>query len=312
VTARTYCHGFLLALIHVTTKVKDGEMRTKIASACSFILVLLASTISVTQADNLKDVDITEEFPVERCVSPGLVTDCLGDNCNQYLPLIVGRVWELDNEGCGDCDEEEAVKVSILGDTQLLMVDGVPVSTRVMEEREWVREEGEGLELTEVSRNFVNQCPNTQDVYYWGEDVCVNVGSEGEIEAPPYAGHFNCALEGLTWGAGAWRAGVEDAEPGILFPGGAFLLGARYFQEVAENAQDWATNEEMGLTADNPDLAGVEFEDCVLVLDRNLLEDPKSKEDGDEKVYCPDIGIVQDEDMELTSCTDIGDVDCSQ
>ncbi len=47
------------------------------------------------------------------------------------------------------------------------------------------------------------------------------------------------------------------------------------------------------------------------VLDRNLLEDPKGKE-ADEKVYCPDIGIVQDEDMELTSCTDGGDVDCAQ
>jgi hypothetical protein len=64
----------------------------------------------------------------------------------------------------------------------------------------------------------------------------------------------------------------------------------------------------MGLTADNP--AGGEFEDCVLVLDRNLLEDPKGKE-ADEKVYCPDIGIVQDEDMELTSCKD-GATDCAQ
>jgi hypothetical protein len=308
VTARTYCHGFLLALIHITTKVKDGEMRTKIASACSFILVLLASTISVTQAKNLKDVDITDEFPLQRCIDAvALVDSCSGINCNQYFPLIEGRVWELDTKNCDDCDEDEAVRVSILagaGGTQI--VDGQ--QTRVMEEREWVDDE-----ITEVSRNFVNQCSYTQDVYYWGEDVCIEAGSEDALEQEPYVGHINCALiedddvdlGDLTWGEGAWRAGLGEpaAAPGILFPGGAFLLGARYFQEVAENAQDWATNEEMGLSVDN---AGGEFEDCVLVLDRNLLEDPKSKEDGDEKFYCPDIGIVQDEDMELTSCTDGG------
>lgn len=96
--------------------------------------------------------------------------------------------------------------------------------------------------------------------------------------------------------------------PGILFPGGAYLLGARYFQEVADNAQDWAMNEEMGLTVDDP--ANGQFEDCVLVLDRNLLEDPKGKE-ADEKVYCPDIGIVRDKKLELTSCTDPGGV-CAQ
>ncbi len=37
-------------------------------------------------------------------------------------------------------------------------------STLVMEEREWVDDE-----VAEVSRNFLNQCPNTQDVFSWGE-----------------------------------------------------------------------------------------------------------------------------------------------
>lgn len=279
-------------------------MGTKLASACGFILILFASTIMVTQAENLKDVEITDAFPVERCESPGFDTSCtdLALNCNQYLPLIVGRVWELNNENCDDCDEDEAVRVSILTDTE--SVGGQP--TRVMEEREWI--DGE---LAEVSRNFVNQCPNTQDVYYWGEDVCIAAGSEDAVDEPLYE-HINCEAYAddeitagdLTWGAGAWRAGIDDAEPGILFPGGAFLLGARYFQEGSENAQDWATNEEMGLTADNP--AGGEFDECVLVLDRNLLEDPKSKEDGDEKIYCPGIGIVQDEELELTCYDDFG------
>jgi hypothetical protein len=274
------------------------EMKMKLTGICSGIVILMVATAMGAQAKNLKGVEITDEFPLDRCIATvGLVTSCVGDDCNQYLPLIVDRVWELDNEGCDDCDESEAVRVSILGATQ--MVDGQ--LTRVMEEREWV--DGE---LTEVSRNFLNQCGNTQDVYYWGEEVCVQEGSDA-AEEPPFEYGTPCE-EGLEPGGGAWKAGVDGAEPGILFPGGAFLVGARYFQEFAENAQDWAEHAEMGLSFDNP--ANGQFEDCVLVIDRNALEDPKGKE-GDEKAYCPDIGIVQDEEMELTSCVDpMGD--CAQ
>jgi hypothetical protein len=280
---------------------EDAEMKTRIARSCGFSVILLASSMTIALADNLKDVEITGEFPLQRCMETvSLVDSCIGSDCNQYFPLIVDRVWELDNAGCGDCDEAEAVTVSILPDTET--VGGQ--MTRVMEERETV--EGE---IAELSRNFLNQCPNTQDVYYWGEDVCVAEDSDSALDEPPFANHFDCEEIGMAFGEGAWRAGIDGAEPGILFPGGAFLLGARYFQELAENALDWATNEEMGLTADDP--AGGNFEDCVLVLDRNLLEDPRSKEAGDEKVYCPNIGMVQDEELELTSCTDPGGV-CAQ
>jgi hypothetical protein len=274
-------------------------MKSRIFSSCRAILVLLAPAIPAS-ADNLKDVDITGEFPLQRCIDTvGLVTSCVDADCNQYLPLIVGRVWELDNAGCNDCDEAEAVTVSILSDTET--VGGQ--STRVMEELEMA--EGE---TSERSFNFLNQCPNTQDVYYWGEDVCVAEDSDSALDEPPFENHFDCEAIGMAFGGGAWRAGIDGAEPGLLFPGGAFLLGARYFQEVAGNALDWATNEETGLTVDDP--ANGQFEDCVLVLDRNLLEDPKSKE-ADEKIYCPDIGIVRDEELELTSCIDASG-DCAQ
>lgn len=267
---------------------------------------LAAATVAaaaMVQADNLKDVEITDEFPLDRCIeSASLVTSCVGGDCNAYLPLIEGRVWVLDNANCDDCDEDEQVTISILG-TQ--MVAGH--ATRVMEEREMV--DGE---LAEVSRNFLSQCSNTQDVYYWGEEVCVAEDSDGAIEEPPFEYETPCE-EGLTFGAGAWKAGVGEEgaedEPGILFPGGAFQLGARYFQERSVVARDWAEHAERGLTADDP--ANGEFENCVKVLDRNLIEDPKSKEAGDEKVYCPGIGIVQDEELELTSCTTFA-VNCEQ
>jgi hypothetical protein len=264
--------------------------------------ILFAATMAVSQADNLKDIEITDEFPWERCAdSVGLVNSCLGADCNPYLPLIVGRVQELDNSECDDCDEFEAVAVSMLADTE--MVNGQ--LTRVMEEREWVGEFGEEPELAEVSRNFVIMCANTQDVFYFGEDVCLSADDEDALEEPLYGGHYDCEAIDMLYGTGAWRAGLGDDEPGLLFPGGTFLLNAAYFQELASVALDWGLNEEAGVSE-----AG--FEDCVVVLDRNLLEDPKSKEEGDEKIYCPDIGLVKDEDLELVSCTDIGDVDCEQ
>ena len=59
---------------------------------------------------------------------------------------------------------------------------------------------------------------------------------------------------------------------------------------------------EMGLELVLP--AGT-FSDCVLVLDTNFLDDPKgNKEGGDEKVYCPGVGIVMDEELVLTSFVD--------
>ena len=78
---------------------------------------------------------------------------------------------------------------------------------------------------------------------------------------------------------------------------------------MTDAAKDWAENAEIGLSIDNP--ANGTFEGCVLVLDRNALEDPKGKE-ADEKIYCPSIGMVRDEEMELTSCLDNGMVACSQ
>lgn len=258
-------------------------------------------TISTGYAKNLKKVEITDDFEVaiQRCLDAAAMVDsCVGSNCNAYLPLEIGRVWTLDNSGCDDCDEPEAVQITVRVDTR--MVDGI--STRVYEEREFV--DGE---LAEVSWNFLTQCGLTQDVIYWGEEVCVAEDSDGALDEEPFPYDLDCEAEGLVPGGGAWIAEGEN-QPGILFPG-TFLIGARYFQELADNALDWAENVEQGISVDDP--ANGEFEDCVLVLDRNFLEDPKGKE-ADEKVYCPEIGLVQDEELELTSCTAGGGGDCAQ
>jgi hypothetical protein len=248
------------------------KLKTLILGGAAAILAIAAFT--TVQADNLKDVEFTDEFPLDACSS--LATSMIEGAQSRYFPLEIGRVWELSNSDCvtaGECDELEEVRVSVLAQTEI--VDATV--TRVVEEREWV--DGE---LTEVSRNFYAECVGTEDVYYFGEDV-----EDGDGNPLP----------------DGWRAGIAGASPGIIFPGGAFLLGARYFQEVAPGvALDRAEHVEMGLELVLP--AGT-FSDCVLVLDTNFLEDPKgNKEGGDEKAYCPGVGIVMDEELVLTSFVD--------
>ena len=71
---------------------------------------------------------------------------------------------------------------------------------------------------------------------------------------------------------------------------GRFLLGAKYFQEIAPGiAMDRGRNIDMGLEIETP--AGT-FDGCVAVLDSSAL-DPDAG--GDLKIYCHDVGIVMDE-----------------
>ena len=143
------------------------------------------------------------------------------------------------------------------------------VLTRVVEEREWA--DGE---LVEVSNNFFAICRKTNSVFYFGEDV--DIYEDGEIVSHE----------------GAWRAGVNGAMPGIIMPG-TFLLGSRYFQEIAPGvAMDRGENVEMGLEMETE--AGL-FCGCVKVLETTPLEPDAESE----KIYCPGIGLVVDDEVRI-------------
>lgn len=196
---------------------------------------------------------------------------------NPYFSLKPGYRLVLEGEVEDDGELVEVmVQVTVLRQTERITFVSargrtITVRARVVEEREW--EDGE---LVEVSRNWFARCRQTSDIYYFGEDV--DDYEDGEI-----VGH-----------GGAWRSGQNGALPGIIMPG-TFLLGAKYFQEIAPGvALDRGRHVDMGLEV--PTAAGT-FDDCVAVLDSNALE-PGAE--GDLKIYCPGIGLVMDEELVLT------------
>jgi hypothetical protein len=191
------------------------------------------------------------------------IEDCTFSNTgrNAYFSLNINDFLQL-------TDGQVVVEIRVLNETRVIdfvTAKGVPLSvtTRVVEELET-----ENGSLIERSRNFFALCLETHDIFYFGEDVFpVEIG-------------------------GAWLAGLLGAQPGLIMPG-TFLLGARYFQEVAPGvAEDRAEHVAMGLQIST---AAGDFEDCVEVLETTRLE-PRSKS---RKRYCPGIGLVFDDGLEL-------------
>ena len=234
--------------------------------AMIFVGLLLPDGVFAKNYED-KKVEFTETFPLANC-------NFLTSGTNPYFKLIENRVLHYDNLQCfndGECDEFEELRITVLPEFQMVSFeyDGniINVTTRVVEEFETA--DGEFVEL---SRNFFAECEDTQDVYYFGEDVELADGSH----------------------PGEWRAGVDGALPGLIFPGGAFLLGARYFQEIAPNADalDRAEHVEMGQEITVP--AGT-FENCVKIEETT----PVDKHELSEKNYCYDVGLVTDGDLEL-------------
>lgn len=206
------------------------------------------------------DPGFTDEFLIERCTFAST-------GRNPYLVLDPGFRLVLEGEDEG---EEIELIISVLDETEV--IDGV--TTRVVEERE-----SAGGELVEVSRNFLAFCVETGSVFYFGEDVDI------------YAGGVVVSHDG------AWRAGENDASPGILMPG-TILLGARYYQEIAPGiALDRGENVAIDLDVETE--AG-SFDGCLRVDETSPLEPGHVST----KVYAPGIGLIADDVLELVEWAD--------
>ncbi len=217
----------------------------------------------------------------------GFTTDFNIEDCrftsrgeNPYFILLPG--YQLILEG-GDEVETVRVQITVLCETMKIDVEGIgKVKTRVVEEREWVNDE-----LVEVSRNFFAICKRTNDVFYFGEEV--DIYEDGNIVSHE----------------GAWLAGEDGAMPGIIMPG-TFLLGSRYYQELAPDvALDRAEHIAMDLTIETE--AG-EFENVVEILETTPLEPGEEST----KFYARGIGLIIDDDIELIDFGFVSDCHCKK
>jgi hypothetical protein len=158
--------------------------------------------------------------------------------------------------------------ITVLNDTKV--VDGV--TTRVIEERE--EENGRPLE---TSRNFFAFDRKTGDIYYFGEEV--DIFKNGKATGHP----------------GAWQSGSKGAKFGLAIPAKP-RVGDRYYQESAPDvAMDRA--EVVGLDDTIKTPAGT-FQHCLHVRETTPLES-----DVGHKWYAPGVGLVQDDELVLTSRT---------
>lgn len=229
-------------------------------------VLLLAALAPLASAMGANPDGFTLEFPIGAC-------NFKSQGGNAFLKLQVNRQLYLSNKMCDECVEEDGLVelwITILPETRVITFPYAgklrTVTARVMEEYET-----ENGELEEVSRNFVADCNPMHDVYYFGEDVF-----DGDGNPLP----------------DAWLAGKHGAKPGILLPDRAYLLGSRYFQEFAPNAKDRVEHTSMGFKVQVP--AGT-FWNCVEMTETSPLEP------GHEslKTYCPNVGMVRDDDLEL-------------
>ena len=183
-----------------------------------------------------------------------------------------------------DAEEREMSTETVLCETKKIDLNGRKINTRVVEERAFEWDEDDWV-LIEISKNWFAICKETGDVYYFGED---------SLDCPDgFEDDDTC--EGGGDPAGSWEAGVDGAKPGIMMPG-TFLLGAKYFQEVAPPAAvDRGENVAMG--RDWPEKGEPEYTGCVQIFDTNPAEGGEACGEDDAKTYCYGVGLVQDQDL---------------
>ena len=165
-----------------------------------YLLMMLTSFALPSRGANAQDEvpEFKRDFRLEDCRFKAQ-----GENTFFILKPGYQLVFEGEEDG-----ETVSLEVTVLNETETInLPDLGEIRTRVVEEVE--KANGE---LVEVSRNYFAICAQTNDVYYFGEEVDI-YNDDGTISHD-----------------GAWRAGEPDedgvAEPGIIMPG-TFILGSR-------------------------------------------------------------------------------------
>jgi hypothetical protein len=165
------------------------------------------------------------------------------------------------------------LQITVLDKTKT--VNGV--ITRIVEEKEW-----KNGELYEIAMNYFALCEQTNDVFYFGEDV--DFYENGK----------------LVKHDGSWLAGINGNKAGLIMPGTP-KVGMKYYQEIAPGvAMDRAEILSIDETCETP--AG-RFSNCMKVKEGSAIE-LHAKE---YKYHAPKIGLIRDEDLRLVKNSFIKD-----
>jgi hypothetical protein len=171
---------------------------------------------------------------------------------NPYMPLDPGTTRTYEGGG-------ERVVVTVTGSTRTVM----GVETVVVRDREF-----RGATLVEDTEDWFAQ-DEDGNVWYFGEDTAEC--SNGSISGRP----------------GAWEAGVDGAQPGIVMLANP-RVGDHYRQEFyAGRAEDVARVRELDATLE---LGGQVYRDVLVTEDFTALEPGQLEH----KSYAPEVGLIEE------------------
>jgi len=188
---------------------------------------------------------------------------------NTYLPMALGDTYRYEVE-----TEDGLIRNEITQTDGTEVILGVTCT--VVYDIEWVWVEGKGWVVLE----------ETDDWYAWDNDGNVWYFGEGTVEFL-YDDDWNPIGKSTE---GSWKAGVDDAEPGILMLADP-QPGDSYRQEYYEGeAEDMAKVLRLNASVSVPH---GDFDGCLKTKEWTSL-DPGTIE---HKYYAPDIGLVYIEEL---------------
>jgi hypothetical protein len=228
-----------------------GSRMTRRDALIGAAIVVALGTAGIGAVGQRPAGEFQDEFGIEKCA---LSTT----GRNDFFVLEPG--FRLVLEG-----GNTRLEVTVLNETHKV----AGVETRVVEERSL-----NGGDLHEVARNYFAICPQTNDVFYFGEDV-------------------EFYLDGkLTGREGTWHAGVKGARAGLIMPGQP-KVGMKYYHELAPGqAMDRA--EVVSLDEEIKTPAG-RFAKVLKTREGTALK-PHEME---YKYYAPGIGLIKDNEVAL-------------
>lgn len=199
---------------------------------------------------------------------------------NDFLPMVPGTTQTYKAEGADGC---EVNVTTVTNEEKTITIDGASIQTRVVRDLAYEDPNCDGtLILVERTDDWYGQ-DDAGNVWYFGEDT-EDCEPTADPNDPPTA--VVCSA-----GPGAWEAGVDGAEPGIVM-----LVepdnGDQYHQEFYEGfAEDQAkvTGVSVKVILKRDDAIALDPDtNCIKTKEWNPL-DPGHVE---QKYYCEGIGLV--------------------